>query len=95
VNRYAKANPLSVRATEPVATQGTANVCAAGLERGGARRTSCYASSDGVNQHLAWVEDLVWVLSLHPAVAITELFQIAASILQVFAADGAEPFEIV
>jgi hypothetical protein len=35
------------------------------------------------------------VLSLHPAVAITELFQIAASILQVFAADGAEPFEIV
>jgi len=61
----------------------------------GARRTLFFGASDGVNQHFPWADDLFRVLSLHPAVAITELFQIAASFLHVLAPDRAEPFEIV
>lgn len=54
-----------------------------------------YAAPNSVNQHLAWTDDLFWVLSLHSAVAITEFFQIAASILHVLAPDVSQPFEAV
>ena len=58
-------------------------------------RTLFYAASDGVNQHLAWADDLFRVLSLYPAVAITELFQIAARFLHVLAPDVSQPFKAV
>lgn len=53
------------------------------------------AASNSVNQHLAWTDDLFRVLSLHPAVAITERFQIAASFLHVLAPDVSQPFKAV